>query len=214
MEERKQEFLNIAFPETCTKHLWLQVLIILFIDEFPIRVGWNCKRLLPSHVLWHHCTNSIVWFSALQISFTNIPRVSSALLPDVFLLCRGNANQLPIRPENEFSRPMISQCMTSHTFIPAYNFHFVPPNTMQWRADHIQWQGMLIMPQLQVNPSLSSLVAYHLQDIGIAAWRTADGRSGRGRYSLATCHVLSVLLHRPSNAVYRGLSFFVALLTK
>ena len=36
----------------------------------------------------------------------------------------------------------------------------------------------MIIPQLQVNPSLSSLVSCHLQDIGFTVWRVADGILG------------------------------------
>jgi len=36
----------------------------------------------------------------------------------------------------------------------------------------------MILPQLQVNPSLSSLVLCNLQDIGFTVWRVADGILG------------------------------------
>ena len=115
--------------------LWL--LIILFTNKYPICTGWNYKISSQGHVFWCDCTNGIVRFYALQISSPNIPCVSSqTCLPDVRLSCHGNANQFPIRPENEFCRHMMSQCMTSPTFTPAYNgppklsFHTPPPNTM------------------------------------------------------------------------------------
>jgi len=94
------------------------ILIILLSNKYPICVGWIYKTSSKGDVLWCHCTNGIV----LQISSPNIPCVAwQTCLPDVRLSYHGNANQFPIRPENEFSRHMMSQCMTSPTFTPAHN---------------------------------------------------------------------------------------------
>jgi hypothetical protein len=114
--------------------LWL--LIILLTNKYPICAGWNYKTSLQAHVFWCHCTNGIVRFCSLQISSPNIPCVSSqTCLPDVCLSYHGNANQFPIRPENEFSRHMMSQCMTSPTFTPAYN----GPTKFSFRTLLTQW---------------------------------------------------------------------------
>jgi hypothetical protein len=73
---------------------------------------------------------------------------------------------------------------------------------------------MMIMPQLQVNPTLSSLVSCHLQDIGFTVWRTAYW--GVACHDLAMCQIFSLQYYivRLSSLLLCGLCIFRSVVDK